>query len=390
MQNNSVTQKFGPDYKEATVGTIANLATVKPLMLECGKEISNFPIAYRTYGDLNEDKSNVVLVCHGLTGDQYLAEKNPITGKSGWWEKVVGKGKIYDTDKYFVICINVLGGCSGSFGPKSINPKNGKHYNLDFPVITIKDIANTQKLLLDYLGIKQLFMVVGASMGGMVAMQLATSYPKIVKSCVVIAAAARHTAQNIAFNEIGRQAIIADSNWCSGNYLDEKKFPIKGLSVARMMAHVTYLSEKGLENKFGRDLQDREDITFGFDADFQIESYLRHQGVSFVDRFDPNSYLYITRAMDYFDLYSQVKGNLGNLFTNSSTNFLVISFSSDWLFTTEESKKIVHALSNARARVSFVEVQTDKGHDAFLLDEPEFFSILQGYVENLTDNEALS
>lgn len=389
MSDNSITEKFGPDYKEAVIGTIANLATKESLMLDCGKEISNFPIAYRSYGKLNKKKSNVILVCHGLTGDQYLAEENPVTGKQGWWQKVVGSNKMFDTDKYFIICSNVLGGCNGSFGPKSINKKTGKPYNLDFPIITISDMVKAQKLLLEYLGIEELFMVVGASMGGMVALEWSVQYPDIVKSCVVIAAAARHTAQNIAFNEIGRQAIIADENWSNGNYLNEGKFPTKGLSVARMMAHVTYLSESGLERKFGRHLQDRENVTFGFEADFQIESYLRYQGVTFVDRFDPNSYLYITRAMDYFDLFDKSNGNLSNLFKNTLTNFCVISFSSDWLFTTYESKKIVHALSAATAKVSFVEVQTDKGHDSFLLDEPEFFSTLEGYIKNISLKEGI-
>lgn len=389
MSENYVIEKFGSDYKDAKIGTIAILAKDKPLLLDCQKTISNFPIAYRTYGKLNEDKSNVILVCHGLTGDQYLAEKNPITGKDGWWQNIVGSGKILDTDKYFIICSNVLGGCNGSYGPKSINPDTGKAFNLDFPVITISDMVKAQKLLLEYLDIDSLLMVVGASMGGMAALDWAVQYPDLVKSCVVIAAAARHTAQNIAFNEIGRQAIIADSNWCSGNYLDEGKFPIKGLSVARMMAHVTYLSESGLERKFGRHLQDRDNVTFGFEADFQIESYLRYQGVTFVDRFDPNSYLYITRAMDYFDLFGKSNGNLANLFKDTPTNFCIISFSSDWLFTTSESKKIVHALSAATAKVSFVEVQTDKGHDSFLLDETEFNVTLEGYVKNIALKEGI-
>lgn len=385
----TVKATFGPKYREAEVGDIVILAEDAPLRLDCNKEISSFPLAYRTYGALNEDKSNAILVCHGLTGDQYLADTHPVTGKPGWWESIVGSGKILDTDKYFIICSNVLGGCLGSYGPKSINPETGKPFNLDFPVLTISDMVRAQKLLVDYLGIEQLFSVIGGSMGGMLALDWAVKYPDMVYSSVIIAAAARHTAQNIAFHEIGRQAIIADAHWCQGNYLNEKQFPIKGLAVSRMTAHVTYLSESGLERKFGRDLQDRDAVTFGFEADFQVESYLRHQGVTFVDRFDPNSYLYITRAMDYFDLISANGGMLANAFTNTKTRFCVMSFSSDWLFPTQESKKIVHALSAATAKVSFVEVQTDKGHDAFLLDEPEFFVTLEGFIRNVSEERGL-
>ena len=353
---NTEKAKFGPKYEESEIGDIIILAQDKPMVLDCGEEISSFPLAYKTYGKLNEDKSNAILVCHGLTGDQYLIGTHPVTGKAGWWEMVAGPGKILDTDKYFIISSNILGGCMGSYGPKSINPKTGKAFNLDFPVITIRDMVNAQKLLVEHFGIKQLFSVIGGSMGGMLSLEWSVSYPDMVYSCVVIAAAARHTAQNIAFHEIGRQAITIDSNWSEGNYLDKEKYPSKGLSVARMTAHVTYLSESGLHRKFGRDLQDRDKITYGFDADFQIESYLRYQGNSFVNRFDPNSYLYITRAMDYFDLIAAHDGVLAKAFSDIKTKFCVISFSSDWLFPTSESRYIVHALSAAAAKVSFVEV----------------------------------
>ena len=375
--------KFGPEHEEFEVGDIAYLAKDKPMLLDCGEEISNFPVAYKTYGKLNADKSNAILIFHGLTGDQYLVETHPVTGKPGWWESIVGSGKIIDTDKHFVICANVLGGCMGSYGPKSINPETGKPFGLAFPIITIKDMVNAQKLLIESYGIETLHSVIGGSMGGMLALELAASYPDMTKSVVAIASAARHTAQNIAFHEIGRQSIIADSNWCEGKYLEKKKYPAKGLAVARMTAHVTYLSESGLHNKFGRGLQDREDITYGFDADFQIESYLRYQGKSFVNRFDPNSYLYITRAMDYFDLIAANDGVLANAFKKSQTKFCIISFSSDWLFPTSEARHIVHALSAAASKVSFVEVETDKGHDAFLLDEPEFFKTLDGFLKGV-------
>ncbi len=384
-----VKSAFGPKYKEVEVGDIVVLAKEEPLLLDCGQEISSFPIAYQTHGKLNAEKSNAILVCHGLTGDQYIASQHPVTGKPGWWEMIVGPGKILDTDKYFIICSNVLGGCMGSFGPKSINEKTGKPYNLDFPVLTIGDMVRAQKLLVQHFGIKQLFSVIGGSMGGMLALEWAVSFPRMVFSSVVIASAARHTAQNIAFHEIGRQTIMADTEWCDGNYINETRYPSKGLSVARMTAHITYLSESGLQRKFDRGLQDREAITYGFDADFQIESYLRHQGITFVERFDPNSYLYITRAMDYFDLVDAHGGVLARAFDKVSTKFCVISFSSDWLFPTSEAKHIVHALSASASKVSFVEVTTDKGHDAFLMDEPEFFVTLDGFLKGAAEDRGL-
>ena len=277
----------------------------------------------------------------------------------------------------------------GSYGPKNINPGTDKPYGLDFPVVTIGDMVRVQKMLVEHFGIKQLFSIIGGSMGGMLSLEWAVSYPHMVHSSVVIAAAARHTAQNIAFHEIGRQTIMADIDWCGGRYIDEKRYPAKGLAVARMTAHVTYLSESGLQRKFDRGLQDREKVTYGFEADFQIESYLRHQGLSFVERFDPNSYLYITRAMDYFDLVNAHGGVLAKAFTDVDTKFCVISFSSDWLFPTSEARHIVHALSASAAKVSFIEVETDKGHDAFLLDEPEFFATLEGFIKGVAEERGI-
>jgi homoserine O-acetyltransferase/O-succinyltransferase len=370
---------FGPDYREVMVGRIAMLATHVPLALECGAEISDFPLAYQTYGTLNAAKSNAVLVCHGLTGDQYAASTHPVTGKPGWWESIIGPGKAIDTKRFFVIATNVIGGCMGSLGPKSANPATGKPYGPDFPVVTIADMVRAQALLLDYLGIEQLFSVLGGSMGGMVALTWAVLFPHRVFSAVPIATSTRHSAQNIAFHEIGRQSIMVDPDWCEGRYLEQHKCPVKGLSVARMAAHVTYLSEDALHRKFGRMLQDRDQLSFGFEADFQVESYLRHQGAAFVERFDANSYFYITRAMDYFDLAQE--GALTQCFTRTKTRFLVISFSSDWLFPTSESRLIVRALNAAAANVSFAEITTDKGHDAFLLDEPEFFTIVRGFLQ---------
>ncbi len=379
----TIKAKFGPSAKEVEVGNIATLAKDKKLKLECGVEIDSFPIAYQTYGTLNSDKSNAILVCHGLTGDQYLIGNHPVTGKPGWWELMAGPGRPLDTDKYFLIASNVLGGCMGSYGPKDINPATGKPFNLDFPVITIRDIVAAQKLLVESFGIEKLLSVIGGSMGGMMALEWAVSYPDNIASAIPIAASARHTAQNIAFHEIGRQAIMADPQWHGGNYIAKETFPVKGLAVARMTAHVTYLSETSLAQKFGRKLQDREKVTFGFDADFQVESYLRHQGVTFVERFDPNSYLYITRAMDYFDLIEEHGGDLSQAFHKTKAEFCVVSFTSDWLYPTVESKRIVHALNGVAAKVSFVEIQSDKGHDAFLLDEPVLRETIRGFLSGL-------
>jgi len=349
------------------------------LPLDAGGTLGPWQIAYETYGTLNADKSNAVLICHALTGDQYVASTNPITGKSGWWGLMVGPGKPIDTDKYFVICSNVLGGCLGTTGPASTNPETGKPYGLTMPVVTIRDMVRAQARLVDHLGIDTLFAIAGGSMGGMQVLQWAASYPERVFSAIPIAAGARHSSQNIAFHEVGRQAIMADPNWSGGDYISQGLRPTKGLAVARMAAHITYMSDESLHRKFGRNLQDRESLTFGFDADFQIESYLRHQGMTFVDRFDANSYLYVTRAMDYFDLAKEF-GSLPRAFQGSKTRFCMMSFTSDWLFPTPESKAVVKALNAAAANVSFVEVESDRGHDAFLLDVPEMFSTIRGFV----------
>lgn len=352
----------------------------RPLRLDSGHELAPLSVAYQTYGTLNAQKTNAVLVCHALTGDQHVANENPVTGKPGWWELMIGPGKPIDTERFFVICANVVGGCMGSTGPGSINPATGKPYALDLPVITIRDMVRAQAMLLDHLEIPDLFCVIGGSMGGMQVLQWAASYPERVFSAIPIATAARHTSQNIAFHEVGRQAVMADPEWSGGNYIVEGKSPRKGLAVARMAAHITYLSEEALGRKFGRNLQDRDNLTFGFDADFQVESYLRHQGSTFVDRFDANSYLYMTRAMDYFDLAADYGGVLANAFAGTRTRFCIVSFTSDWLFPTDGNRQVVHALNAAGANVSFVEVKSDKGHDAFLLDEPEMLATIRGFL----------
>lgn len=358
----------------------------KALKLDCGKEISNFPLAYETYGNLNENKDNAILIFHALTGDQYASGINPVTNKEGWWNYAVGPGKPFDTDKFFIICANVIGGCMGSYGPGSIDPSTNKPLGTNFPVITINDMVNAQYNLLDHFKIEKLFAVAGGSMGGMQVLQFVSNFPNKAKVALPIACTASHSAQNIAFNELGRQAIMSDSNWKEGLYNEKSLNPDKGLAVARMAAHITYLSKQGLQEKFGRNLQERSDLKFGFDADFQIESYLRYQGSVFVDRFDANSYLYITRAMDYFDLTKQFGGNLSKAFKKTKTKFFIISFTSDWLYPTSENKDIVIALNAIGADVGFVEIKTDKGHDSFLLDVPDFLSTIKNYLNTTYSN----
>lgn len=351
-----------------------------PLPLENGAALPELEVAYQTWGTLNEARSNAILICHALTGDQFVLGPHPITGKPGWWEQIVGPGKPIDTDRYFVICSNVLGGCMGTTGPRALNPETGAPYGLSFPVITIGDMVEAQARLIEALRIDRLLAVVGGSMGGMQVLEWSARYPARVASAICIASAAHHTAQNIAFHEVGRQAIMADPDWADGDYLTRGTVPRKGLSIARMTAHITYLSEPAIARKFGRNLQDKAEVSFGFDADFQVESYLRHQGSTFVERFDANSYLYITRAMDYFDLGNRADGNLAEVYRNAETRFCLISFTSDWLFPTEETRRIVHALNAVAANVSFVEIASDKGHDAFLLDEPVMADTLRGFI----------
>ena len=360
---------------------IKKIIIEKPLKLDCGKTISNYPIAYETYGKLSEKKDNAILAFHALSGDQFVTGTNPITNNNGWWSYLVGPNKAIDTNKFFVICSNVIGGCMGSYGPNSVDPKTNKKLGTNFPVITINDMVNAQYNLLDFFKIDRLFSVMGGSMGGMQALQFVANYPDKTKTAIPIACAASHSAQNIALNELGRQAIMADNNWKKGDYLNLGNSPDKGLSVARMAAHITYLSQKGLQEKFGRKLQERDNLKFSFDADFQIESYLRHQGSAFVDRFDANSYLYITRAMDYFDLIKQYKGNLSDAFKGSKVKFFIISFTSDWLYPTSENKEIVIALNAAGADVGFIEITSDKGHDSFLLDVPDFLKSVKNFLK---------
>ena len=366
---------------DAPNSLVVHFGADRPLKMDAGVSLSPLTIAYQTYGELNANKSNAILVCHALTGDQHVANEHPITGKAGWWHTMVGPGRPIDTNRYFVIASNVIGGCMGTTGPASLNPATGRPYGLDLPVVTIKDMVHAQAMLIDHLGIDMLLCVAGGSMGGMQVLQWAASFPDRVFAAMPIATAARHSSQNIAFHEVGRQAVMADPDWRQGRYLEEGVIPTKGLAVARMAAHITYLSDEALQSKFGRKLQDRSAPTFSFDADFQIENYLRYQGTSFVDRFDANSYLYVTRACDYFDLAADYGGSLAHAFKGSKSRFCVVSFNSDWLYPTQASRAIVHALNAGGASVSFVDIETDRGHDAFLLDTPEFIATSRGFLD---------
>jgi homoserine O-acetyltransferase len=364
-------------------------AADRPLGLDCGARLEGLRLAYKTYGTLNADRSNAILICHALSLDQYVASDHPVSGRPAWWRAMVGPGLPMDPQRHFIICSNVVGGCMGSTGPSSINPATGRPWGLAFPVITIADMVRAQAMLVESLGIDRLFAVVGGSMGGMQVLQWAADFPEKLFSAVCIAAAPRHSAQNIAFHEVGRQAIMADPDWRGGDYANEGVRPEKGLAVARMAAHITYLSEPALHRKFGRELQS-DGLSWGFDADFQVESYLRHQGASFVDRFDANSYLYITRAMDYFDLAAAHGGVLADAFRAArDVRFCVFSFTSDWLYPTVESRSVVRALNAAGARASFVEIDSDKGHDAFLLDEPVLRSALGGFMGSAAHAQGL-
>ena len=359
------------------------------LTLDCGRHLNSLTIAYRCYGTLNATRSNAILICHALTGDQYVADTNLETGKPGWWDRVVGPGRPVDTDKFFVICTNVLGGCMGTTGPRSPHDANpAQPWGTDFPPVTINDMVRAQKIFVDHLGIEKLFAVVGGSMGGMQTLAWAALYPAQVFAAVPVAAAAYHSAQNIAFHEIGRQAIAADPFFYGGRYWSEGVTPERGLAVARMTAHITYVSEAALTRKFGRKLQDAATLSELGDR-FEVESYLQYQGSSFVRRFDANSYLTITRAMDLFDLSADHGGVLAKVFAGTKTRFLLVSFSSDWLFPTAQSRAIARALNHVAANVSFVEVTSDKGHDAFLLDEPDFHRTLRGFLSGCAEHAGL-
>ncbi|HTI02842.1 MAG TPA: homoserine O-acetyltransferase [Acidisoma sp.] len=360
------------------------------MALDCGRSLHSLTVAYRTYGRLDADRRNAILICHALTGDQYVAETHPLTGRAGWWSTLVGPGLPIDTDRFFVICANVLGGCMGSTGPRSPHDdKPGEPWGHEFPPVTIRDMVRAQKMLVEHLGIDQLFAVIGGSMGGMQVLEWAATYPEAVFAALPIATAAHHSAQNIAFNEVGRQAIFADPDWCGGEYWRAGAIPARGLAVARMVAHITYLSEAALTRKFGRRLRDATSLTLLGDK-FEVESYLQYQGSAFVRRFDANSYLSITRAMDFFDIAAEHGGDLFRAFQGSRTRFCLVSFSSDWLFPTTASREVGNALIRGAANVSFVEIMSDKGHDAFLLDEPDFHRTIAGFLAGCAEHRGLA
>ena len=354
-----------------------------PLELESGERLEAFDLAYETYGTLNADRSNAVLVCHALSGDQHAAGYLSMEDrKPGWWDNMIGPGKPLDTNRYYVVSVNVLGSCKGSTGPSSINPATGEPFGLDFPIVTVKDWVASQVRLMDRLGIDQWRAVVGGSLGGMNAMQWAIDYPERLEACVVVAAAPKLSAQNIAFNEVARQAIMTDPEFHGGRYYGGDK-PRRGLALARMIGHITYLSENAMRDKFGRDLRKGQPLSYGFDVDFEVESYLRYQGRRFVDRFDANSYLYLTKVLDYFDPAADYDGDLSQAFARSDNRFLVIAFSSDWRFSAERSREITRALYTNNLDVTFAEIESPHGHDAFLLNIPAYHEMVSTFMDRV-------
>ncbi len=350
------------------------------LALDCGATLAPVDVAYETYGKLNPARSNAILILHALSGDAHAAGISRESGKPGWWDNMIGPGKAFDTDKYFVICSNVLGGCRGTTGPSSVNPATGAPYAMTFPGITIADMVRLQKMLVDSLGIPRLLSLSGGSMGGMQALQWAVAYPEAVVSAIPIATTARHSAQQIAFDEVGRQAIMADPDWNQGNYYDRNP-PARGLSVARMVGHITYMSDESMREKFGRRLRDKDKFGFDFSVDFEVESYLRYRGSQFVLRFDANSYLYITKALDYFDL-AEGYASLAEAFRETQARFLVISFTSDWLYPSYQSLETVKALRGLNRDVAYCELPSNYGHDAFLVDVGEQTEVVRGFLES--------
>ena len=356
----------------------------EPLTLECGKILNAYDIAYETYGELNSSASNAILICHALSGDQHAAGYNSMQDKKpGWWDSAIGPGKVIDTNRFFVVAINNLGGCKGSSGPNTINPETGKYWGPDFPIVTVKDWVECQYRFMRSLEIDHWCAVIGGSLGGMQVLQWSIDYPDRVKHAVVIAAAAKLTAQNIAFNEVARQSIMSDPDFCEGHYLEHQTVPRRGLMLARMLGHITYLSDDAMRDKFGRELREGK-LNFGFDVDFQVESYLRYQGRSFVDRFDANTYLLMTKTLDYFDPAEPYGGDLGLALSKASAQFLVISFTSDWRFAPQRSREITRALLQAEKRVSYIEIDAHQGHDAFLIPIPHYMNVFGSYMKNIS------
>jgi homoserine O-acetyltransferase len=358
----------------------------KSLTLECGKTLAEYDIAYETYGKLNADASNAVLICHALSGDQHVAGYHSMDDKKpGWWESAIGPGKVIDTNHFFVVCINNLGGCKGSSGPNTINPVTGKYWGPDFPIVTVKDWTLCQYRFMKSLKIDYWCAVIGGSLGGMQVLQWCIDYPDLIKHAIVIAAAPKLSAQNIAFNEVARQSIMSDPDFCEGHYLEKNTVPRRGLMLARMLGHITYLSDDAMRDKFGRELREGK-LNFGFDVDFQVESYLRYQGRSFVDRFDANTYLLMTKTLDYFDPAGDYGDNLALALKQTSAQFLVVSFTSDWRFSPERSREIVKALLQAEKKVSYIEIEANQGHDAFLIPIPHYMNVLGSHMKHIAES----
>ena len=354
-----------------------------PLQLDCGKELKKIELVYETYGSLNERKDNAVLICHALSGDHHAAGYNsPDEKKPGWWDVCIGPGKPFDTNKFFIVCPNNIGGCKGSSGPNTVNPETGKLYGPSFPIVTVEDWVNTQNLLGDSLGIKKWACIIGGSLGGMQALQWTISFPEKVQNIISVAAASKLSAQNIAFNEVARQSIINDPDFRDGYYYEHGVIPKIGLSIARMLGHITYLSDDSMRQKFGRDLKEGK-LNFSYDVDFQVESYLRYQGKSFVDKFDANTYLLMTKVLDYYDPASRFGGDLSKAFEKSISNYLIVSFTSDWRFSPERSQEIVEALVGAKKNVTYSEIEANNGHDAFLMPIPNYLNILKNFMDSI-------
>ncbi len=357
----------------------------EPLELDCGKTLAPVNITYETYGKLNQAKSNAVLILHALTGDAHVAGYHSETDKKpGWWDEMVGAGKAFDTDKYFIVCSNIIGGCTGSTGPRSINPETGKPYNMDFPFITISDMVRAQHRLMQHLEVSRWLSIAGGSMGGMQALQWGVDYPEAVNSVMAIATTTRLSPQSIAFDWVGREAIMSDANWRNGEYTDDLE-PDQGLAIARMVGHITYLSDEAMDKKFGRRLQTKTKQSIDFSRNFQVESYLEYQGQQFVERFDANSYLYISRAMDYYDLSKKGDGDLNKSLEKVTSPFLVVSFSSDWLFPKSHSKELVKALRNNNIDATYCDIESSYGHDAFLLEIDTLGKLISGFLASRTD-----
>ncbi len=377
-----------PEHFQNSVGKVSpqDFTFNEGLKLQCGQLLAPIALRYETYGTLSPDADNAILIEHALSGDAHVAGYySESDEKPGWWDTMVGPGKTFDTNKYFIVCSNVIGGCSGSTGPGSMNPATGTRYGMDFPFVTIADMVHAQKKLMDHLGIRKWLCVAGGSMGGMQVLRWALLYPDCMESIIPIATTSRISAQSIAFNWVGREAIMSDPEWNGGHYTDQ---PDRGLAIARMLAHITYLSEESMRRKFGRKLQSATDYSFDFDKDFSVESYLEHQGMRFVDRFDANAYLYITRAIDYFDVADKSNGDLAKGLAPIQCKTLVVSFSSDWLFPPEQSREMVRGMLKNGLDVTYCNIKSSYGHDAFLLEDDTLGRLISNFLANVKPEAA--